>query len=228
MLPTLLAFDLETTGVDPLTARVVTYALAEILPDGTVGEVLEGIIDPGIEIPEGAAAVHGVTTERAQAEGVRPLEGLPVILERLTRHDTPVVIFNARYDLTVLFHELQRHLLPGGNWLEDLVVIDPLVIDKALDRFRKGKRQLGVTCEHYGVTLENAHTADADAIAAGLLTHALAKKWPWQFVDLDRLHKSQVVWAEDQAKSLQEFFRRMNPEAYVEPRWPLYKAVELQ
>jgi DNA polymerase III epsilon subunit-like protein len=43
-----------------------------------------------------------------------------------------------------------------------------MVIDKHLDRFRKGRRTLAAICEAYGVDLpaDEAHTAGADALAA--------------------------------------------------------------
>ena len=52
-------FDLETTGVDPATARIVEIAWMQIDPDGSVrGQAHR--INPGISIPAGASAVHGI------------------------------------------------------------------------------------------------------------------------------------------------------------------------
>lgn len=62
-------FDLETTGVDVETARIVTASLLLLNPDGSVRRAGEWLADPGVEIPEAAAAVHGVTTEYARAHG---------------------------------------------------------------------------------------------------------------------------------------------------------------
>ena len=55
-------------------------------------------------------------------------------------------------------------------------VYDPFVIDKTLDRYRKGKRTLGALCEEYGVRLDNAHEATADALAAARLAWVQARK----------------------------------------------------
>ena len=69
----LLGFDTETTGVDPLGDRLVTAAVVSCGPLGADGargrDVRTWLADPGVEIPEAAAAVHGITTERARAEG---------------------------------------------------------------------------------------------------------------------------------------------------------------
>ena len=219
------AFDLETTGTDPATARIVTFSVITMDDTGPL-ESIDGIIDPGVEIPEGAAAVHGVTTERARAEGQDPKEVLPLLVAVLNRPTTPILAFNARYDLTVLAHELRRHGMDHA-WIANRQVIDPLVIDKEFDKFRRGKRTLAGLCKHYGITVENAHTADADALAAGLLFQALRKKCRRELpVDSQSLHNAQIYWAGEQAASLQAYFRRTNPQALVEPRWPFYVTEE--
>ena len=63
----MLSFDLETTSTDPRSARIVTSALVTI--DGRHVDRKEMLADPGVEIPEAAAQVHGITTEKARAEG---------------------------------------------------------------------------------------------------------------------------------------------------------------
>ncbi|MCA1943131.1 MAG: 3'-5' exonuclease, partial [Yonghaparkia sp.] len=65
----LAVFDLETTGVDVRTARIVTACVAVLDASGAVVARRDWLADPGVEIPEGAAAIHGITTERARAEG---------------------------------------------------------------------------------------------------------------------------------------------------------------
>ena len=49
---------------------MVTASLVVVDPHGTLAANYEWLVDPGVEIPEEAAAVHGVTTERARAEGL--------------------------------------------------------------------------------------------------------------------------------------------------------------
>ena len=62
-------FDLETTGIDVETDRIVTAHVGLLDASGTVIRARDWIADPGIEIPAGATAVHGITTARARAEG---------------------------------------------------------------------------------------------------------------------------------------------------------------
>src|SRR5699024_2855838 len=72
----LVGFDLETTGVEPETARIVTAAFVD-----SATEVRTWLVDPGIEIPEAARAVHGITTEYAQANGAEARQGVTELCE---------------------------------------------------------------------------------------------------------------------------------------------------
>src|SRR5690606_22490016 len=133
------------------------------------------LANPGIEIPDGAVAVHGITTDRARAEG-RPASAVVAEIAQTLRVlfalGTPVAVYNAPYDLTLLDRECRRHGLEPID--RPSPVIDPLVIDKALDRYRKGKRTLEAAAQRYGVALTEAHDAGADAIAAGHVARAIA------------------------------------------------------
>ena len=115
----LLGFDTETTGVNPSRDRLVTAALVRRTERPVFGDrqqsVTTWLADPGVEIPEAASAVHGVTTERARAEGRPVAEVLAEVSDQLVTAmaaGTPVVAFNASYDLTLMEAELTRHGLP--------------------------------------------------------------------------------------------------------------------
>ena len=223
-------FDLETTGVDVDTSRIVSACIAVLDEDGRVVSRWDWLADPGIEIPEGASAVHGITTERAQADG-RPatvvIAEIAQTLRVLFDSGIPVTVYNAPYDLTLLDRECRRH---GLEPLDDTVpVIDPLVIDKAVDRYRKGKRTLEVTAELYEVPLDDAHDAGADAIAAGRVALALLRRYPDDLdVGLTDLHGRQEVWHAEQAASFQEYLRsKRGDDSYIaDPSWPLKPAGE--
>ncbi len=203
-------FDLETTGVDVETARIVTACIAVIDAAGEVVERWDWLADPEIEIPEAASAVHGITTERARAEG-RPtgvvVAEITQTLRTLFGLGIPVVVYNAPYDLSLLDRECRR------NELEPLVdpapVVDPLVLDKQVDTYRKGKRTLEAAAAHYGVTLDDAHDAGADAIAAGRVAQALLAARPEELdIPIQDLHGRQEIWYAEQARRFQEYIRR--------------------
>jgi DNA polymerase III subunit epsilon len=220
----LAVFDLETTGVDVTTSRIVTAHVGLIDVEGRTVESFDWLADPGVEIPEGASAVHGITTERARAEGRPAAEVVGEVLATLQVYvdaGIPLTVYNAPYDLSLLHHEARRHRLAPLH--EPLPVVDPLVIDKALDRYRRGKRTLTVTAEHYGVALDAAHEASSDAIAAGRVAQAIARRFPAELgVSAARLHSMQIAWRAEQAADFQSYMRRVrDPEFVCDTGWPL-------
>jgi DNA polymerase-3 subunit epsilon len=221
---TLGVFDLETTGIDVTSSRIVSAHVGVIGPDGTVVEQTDWLADPGVEIPAQASAVHGITTARARAEG-RPAPAVVAeiiaALSDLFRRGIAVTIYNAPYDLSLLAHEARRHgLVP---LVEPAPVIDPLVLDKAVDKFRKGKRTLEAAALHYGVDLVDAHTAGADAVAAGRVAQALALRFEAELaIEAAELHARQIAWSLEHAASFQEYMRRThNPLFEDSGLWPV-------
>lgn len=165
-----LSFDLETTSANPFEARIVTSALVRI--DSSGSHPYEMLADPGVEIPEQASKVHGISTEYAREHG-RPHDDVVQetisTIEKAWADGYTLVVFNAPYDLTVL-HRLDPKFLVRGP------VYDPFVMDKICDRYRKGPRTLTALSEHYGVKLDNAHEATADALAAARIAWMQAKR----------------------------------------------------
>jgi DNA polymerase-3 subunit epsilon len=217
-------FDLETTGIDVETARIVTAHVGLLDESGDVLHRRDWLVDPGVEIPAGATAVHGITTERARADGMDPARATAAIvaqLRSLFERGIPVVAYNAPYDFTLLDREARRYdvaplISPGP-------IIDPLVIDRAVDKYRSGKRTLTVTATHYGVDLLDAHDAAADAIAAGRVAQALARKHAEELaLEAAELHLRQVDWCREQAADFQDYMRRVrDPEFTTSGAWPL-------
>jgi len=216
-------FDLETTSANPEDARIVTACV------GLVGGGVEPVIrtwlaDPGVDIPVEASDIHGVTTERAQAEGRPSGEVVSEIAFELAEawvHGIPCVAFNASYDVTVLDRELRRHGMPGmaghGHF------IDPFVIDRQVDRFRRGKRTLTAICEHYRVNLDGAHDATADAVAAGRVAWRIGCLYrEIAAMTLPELHDAQVGWHAERQESFAAYLRSVGkPSDDVCGDWPL-------
>lgn len=154
---TVRSLDFEATGVDPTEVRAVTAAIVDIHPDRRP-ETIHWTIDPGVEVPDEAVEVHGYTRDR-----ILDLVGGPGMALRVgggtTDHmsvdaalaeiaglvamamhtEIPLVVANAPYDLTLLEAELDR------NGIDSLAsrpsglrgVVDPMVIDRAFDTYRK-------------------------------------------------------------------------------------------
>ncbi len=204
------------------TSRIVSATVAVIDAHGSVLERTDWLADPGVEIPAQASAVHGITTARARAEG-RAAAGvvgeIVASLRALLDRGVAVTVYNAPYDLTLLNREARRHGI--APLVSPAPIIDPLVIDKAVDRYRKGKRTLEVAAGFYGVELLDAHDAGADAIAAGRVAQAIARRYPERLgADAIELHTFQVGWSAEQAASFQEYMRRTRPEFRTSGAWP--------
>lgn len=217
-------FDLETTGLDLTDARIVTACAVELNEAGeVVGENSEWLADPVIEIPEQAAAVHGVTTEIARRDGRPASEVVRELLDRLQGffdRGIPVVAYNAPYDFTILHFEALRH---GFEPLSNPgPILDPLVIDKFKDRYRRGKRRLENAAEFYQVSLDDAHNATADAVAAGRVAQAIARRWGSELpATAQELHDLQIGWSDANDSSFEEFMRKQNPNFVITRGWPL-------
>lgn len=214
----LASFDLETTGVDVLDARVVSYSLILRGPD--VDETHTAILNPGIEIPIGASNVHGITTERAIAEGIDYETGMRELVALLTRaaYTYPIVAFNASYDFSVMHVEMARlglGLFPAGT-----TVIDPFFLDKTFDKYRRGPRRLSDVSAHYGVELTNAHDAVADTEAALDLTRALMDKYG-RGLSPRQIHESTKGWARESRQSLINHRARNGGDTNIEMGWPV-------
>lgn len=220
---TLAVFDLETTGIDVETSRIVSATVAVLDAAGDVLERVDWLLDPGVAIPEQATNVHGITTEYAAENGRVAAEGVAEIVATLREHlgrGLPLVAYNAPYDLTLLNRESVRHGV--DPLVSPSPVVDPLVIDKAVDRYRKGKRTLEVTSAFYGVALDDAHDAGADAIAAGRVAQAIYREHGSALpATVEALHDQQVTWCRQQAESFQDYMRRgRDPEFIAAVGWP--------
>ena len=214
-------FDLETTGIDPKTARIVTASLVLVSPDGEILRAGEWLADPGVEIPEQASAIHGITTEYAREHG-KPAQQVAyevaMALGGLFADGVPVIAFNAAYDFSVLHFELARYGYPP---LTCYPVLDPLVINKHMHKFKRGKRTLEVLASEYSVELENAHTSKDDALAAERLLTAMSFEYEEIEQPATALHEQQITWAAEQAAELQDYFNRIGKQADVSGAWPV-------
>jgi DNA polymerase-3 subunit epsilon len=240
----IVSLDLETTSTDPEVARIVSATVA-VTGGGQPTDVTSLIVDPGVEIPKEATDVHGISTERAREEGMAPGAALgfllTVLVGVLTDFSRALVVFNARFDLTIMDRECRRH--EDGKLLAvfqqvKAPVIDPLVIDRHLDMYRPAsvaRHNLAGACKTWrGIDLEDAHDAEVDALAAARLAwrlaesgrvirrvdtearrrHALGLREEWERVRFDgrALHAAQRGWANARAVSYAEYLERQSVE----------------
>ena len=182
--------DVETGGLDPEVDRVVEIAAVRFEPpadadDGNelgltrhgITGVVSGLVNPGRSIPKEASDIHGITDEMVVGAPVFG-EAWPKVLA-LFDENTIAAAYNAPFDRAFLRAEAERCQEPlplpkGENPIPvglRMPWLDPLVWVREADRFAKGqgRHKLGVTCERWGIALEDGHKAEDDAIAAGRL-----------------------------------------------------------
>jgi DNA polymerase-3 subunit epsilon len=226
----MLGFDFETTGVDRFNDVPVSYALVTVVA-GEVASTASGLIDPGRDIPAGATAVHGISTERARDEGMPLPEAIDMITDVIvsaSRRDVPIVGMKLDYDLTILDTQATRFSgrgLMARGW--NGPVLDAVVLDRHVDQYRKGSRTLAALCGYYGVEILNAHDASADAIASvGVLLALGARYNELRDADVGALHHLQVGWHRDWAEGYDKWRvgKGMTPMDSRDYYWPLAAA----
>lgn len=221
----LVGFDTETTGVSPKHSRLVT---ASIIVTGDEPTTYGWLANPGVEIPTAAQEVHGISTAKARAEGRDPIEVLTEIRDILVSHleqKHPVVAFNASFDLSLMESELARHGLAtiadqlGG---EPSPVLDPLVLDRLLDPYRKGPRRLETLIGIYRIDAGGFHDAHNDVVATLKLLKAMtAEHAVLKVSSLRKLHELQKQAHEKWATGFNEWLASKGRTPDADPSWPL-------
>lgn len=213
----LLIVDCESTGKDPLDARLVTVFAGIMEDDGSWQREVHLMFDPGVEIPEEAAAVHGITTEKARAEGIsvekreeylRKLRSF--LIDSIRNQHLPLAAYNAKYDFTLLKAEFKRNGISPILW-EDFFILDPFVIDKQIDKYRKGKRTLTAVAAHYGITVDESMTHDAsyDCFLTGrIIQSEKFRSYDELKVSPSKLVRLQKMWARSQAESFEAYLKK--------------------
>lgn len=210
--PPLLALDTETTGLDTTTDRVVTMSLVVIEATSVENRSFwptQWILNPGIPISPAATAIHGITDEMA-SRGQHPVDALGELLDLLALPAVaglPLVVFNAPFDLGLLRAEESRHL--GSSRLLGTInppILDPMVIDKYVDRFRRGKRTLAAVAEvHQVPSVRKDHCSTADALTAGMVAWSQLLRSPELSRPAPQLHQAQIGWARQQREAFADY-----------------------
>ena len=149
-------FDLETTGVNIATDRIVEISILKVFPNGNK-ESKTWLVNPEIEIPAEAAAIHGITNEKVVTEPT--FKELAATVNELIA-DCDLAGFNSnRFDIPLLAEELMRAGI-------DFDMKNRKAIDVQVIFHKKEQRTLSAGYQFYcGKNLEDAHSAEADTNA---------------------------------------------------------------
>ena len=165
-----MCFDLETTGVDIESDRIVQLAVS-YFSGGQVIQQHSQILNPLCPIPEQSSAVHGIY-DRDVLNQPNFSQFLPKLVPHfegqiLKQFSSPILLgYNLiTYDIPLFKNELKR--ANCDETLIDLPVIDLIYFARWFLRNKRNK--LVNLCEYFKVPLEHAHNALFDAKACGLL-----------------------------------------------------------
>jgi len=215
-------FDVESGGIDVFEDRVVQFFGATADRDGNLIDTWEIFINPGVDIAQGAIDVHGFTNEFLRDNGAQPADAFEDIRALFLKHrHLGIVAFNMNYDLSILDSEMKRHNVTEtfGSWFsENAALIDGLVIDRAKDKYRKGKRTLESQARHYGVPFDSdeAHDARYDVEKTAQVTSRIVGKYGTPTT------KQQSQWYQAWADNFEQYKRETDRNFKMDNKdWPL-------
>ncbi len=152
----LVFFDLETTGVNTATDRIVQISMIKVFPDGKE-EKYNYFVNPGMPIPAEATAIHGITDDMVKDKPMFP-EIAPEIANIINGSDLAGYNSN-RFDIPLLAEELLRAEV-------DVDFSKIKFVDVQNIFYKKEPRTLVAAYQFYcQKDLENAHSSDADTLA---------------------------------------------------------------
>lgn len=149
-------FDLETTGVNITTDRIVEIAILKVHPDGKE-ESKRWLVNPERPIPKEVTAIHGISD--ADVANEPTFKELAKEIHNMIK-DSDLGGFNSnRFDIPLLAEEMLRADV-------DFDMKNRLSIDVQTIFHKMEQRTLSAAYKFYcDKTLEDAHTAEADTNA---------------------------------------------------------------
>ncbi|MFC4872972.1 exonuclease domain-containing protein [Negadavirga shengliensis] len=167
-------FDLEATGINISTDRIVEISILKVYPDGKE-EIKTLKINPTIPIPRESSLIHGIYDE-----DVKDSPTFKEVARELHRffEGADLAGFNVlKYDIPLLVEEFLRSGIDFD--IEKRNLLDAQKIFHMME-----KRNLTAAYKFYcGKTLENAHSAEADTLATYEVFKAQVAKYEGEEVE---------------------------------------------
>ncbi len=166
-----ISFDLETTGLNPDKDQITELAACRFI-NGEFVEEYSTLINPGIPIPKKITSLTGITNKMVEdAPSIN--DALPDFMKFIG--STPLVAQNINFD----YNFINKNLQGSNSPFSEIPLYDTLSLARGFIYFYNSF-SLGSLCDYYGIKIENAHRASADALCTGklfvyLLQEALSK-----------------------------------------------------
>ncbi|TAI46626.1 3'-5' exonuclease [Flagellimonas allohymeniacidonis] len=162
-------FDLETTGTNVATDRVVEISILKVFPNGNK-ESKTWLVNPEMPIPEEVVAVHGISNEKVANEPT--FKQLSKEIYTMIK-DSDLAGFNSdRFDIPLLAEEMLRAEVDFD--MKHMVSVDVQTIFHKME-----KRTLAAAYKFYcDKDLTDAHSAEADTMATFEVLKAQLDRYP--------------------------------------------------
>ena len=161
--------DLETTGINVSTDRIVEIAIVKIGLDGTK-QVKRRLVNPEMPIPKASSDVHGITDEM-----VKDAASFKIMANEIKQfiEGSDIGGYNSnRFDVPMLNEEFLRAGISVD--IEHRKLLDVQKVFHMMEQ-----RTLSAAYQFYcHKTLEGAHTAEADATATWEILEAQIIRYP--------------------------------------------------
>jgi len=172
--------DLETTGLNISTDRIVEIAILKLLPEGGRDTFIRKI-NPGIPVPPKVTAIHGLTDD-----DLKEMPSFDQLAPEIIRFigNSDLAGFNiVKFDLPLLVEEFLRYGI-------DFRLKGRKVIDVQHIFHKMEKRDLAAAYRFYcGKTIENQHSAMYDIMATEEILHEQLKRYQQIGETVDELYQ---------------------------------------
>jgi DNA polymerase-3 subunit epsilon len=174
----LAVIDLETTGTNVASDRIIEIAIIKVFPDKTTQSKVKRI-NPGMPIPAGSTAIHGIRDEDVKDA---PLFKQAAHELKQFMDNCDLAGYNSnRFDIPLLVEEFLRAEI-------EFDVSKRRFVDVQRIFHLMEKRTLGAAYKFYcDKLLENAHSAEADALATYEILEAQLGRYEHLQQDIDFL-----------------------------------------
>lgn len=176
----LAVIDLETTGINISSDRIVEIAIVKIMPDGS-RQVKRKLINPEMPIPPASTDVHGISNEMVKDAPTFKQAANEI---KMFIANSDLAGYNSnRFDIPLLVEEFLRAGL-------DIELDDRLLLDVQRVFHMMEQRTLSAAYKFYcDKILEGAHSAEVDATATWEVLEAQVKRYPQLGNSIDEIVK---------------------------------------
>lgn len=146
--------DTETSGLNPKEDRIIEIACLELINDIPTGNIYHKFFSPGnIRISPEAEKVHGLSNNFLSKYGLFDNQ-VDEVLDFL--EDSPIIMHNVSFDLSMINSSLERLRLPK---LSEKRCVCTLIMARKL--FPGSKVNLNALCRRYKISIESREKHDA-------------------------------------------------------------------